>query len=245
MIIPNFHQANPKEIIHVPLQFRFSSRIIIRFDLHLVTSWALDCVPLNLLVTNKILKQLTRYAPTPVPVHGVWRLTDPNSFLESWVSDYSPCRLLLPSSQSITWLALAIWSVTALLLKQVSDDFRFYRVYSYLCYFFGIFMMFTQWVKRRDWKMGEAGAGVGPGAVWFLRVSGGLSGMWPVVRGLDVSVSVRLRCTLSVCGDGEACSVVYQIFVPQLLIEIHRWKWHKRQHQTADYWNICVDFIGV
>ena len=68
-------------------------------------------------------------------------------------------------------------------------------------------MMFTQWVKRRDWKVGEAVAGVGPGAVWFFRVSGGLSGMWPVVGDLDVSVSVRLRCTLSVCGDRGAWSV--------------------------------------
>ena len=70
---------------------------------------------------------LLRLYASLVPVHDVWRLTDLDSFF-----DLMKSLIILPVNYICTFapyksmkrLALAIWSVTALLLKQVLDDFR-------------------------------------------------------------------------------------------------------------------------
>ena len=73
--------------------------------------------------------------PAPHPTCGYWlilqvSLTCPSLWLFSLSTTSVHIHILLPHSQSLTWLVLAIWSVTALLIKHVLDDFLSYLVHT-------------------------------------------------------------------------------------------------------------------
>ena len=138
--IQKFFSAYPNKDFPFLWQFLVSSRTIMR-----LWHWTRDDTGIGLLITRLVTRGKQRPADVAgvvcplVPVHDVWRLTDPDSFFDLSVSDYLfSLSTTLASSQRMAWSNVAVWSVTVLLLKHVSNDFC--SDWVYIC----IFLMFTQ-----------------------------------------------------------------------------------------------------